>query len=98
MISYQTQHISLVSSFLASLFVQQVVPIESSDASGMNLMSLKTSQWDDNLLIACGGPELRAKLGGEPVPGGTIVGNIGSWWVKKYNFSPGGFYCIDWIR
>lgn len=79
--------ISLVSSFLASLFLCKVAPIENSDASGMNLMNVKTLKWDDILLHICGGPTLRPKLGPEPVLGGEIIGNVGSWWVKRWGFS-----------
>jgi len=54
-------------------------------------MSLKTLKWDETLLSACGGPDLKNKLAGEPVPGGTILGPIGRWWVERYNFSPGAW-------
>lgn len=52
-------------------------------------MSLNTLRWDEGLLSMCGGPHLRSKLAGEPVPGGTILGHVGKWWVDRYNFSPG---------
>lgn len=54
----------------------------------MNLMSLKTLRWDESLLLACGGPDLRSKLASEPVLGGTVLGHVGKWWVERYNFSP----------
>ncbi|KDQ18995.1 hypothetical protein BOTBODRAFT_103051 [Botryobasidium botryosum FD-172 SS1] len=82
-----TRYVSLVSSFLASLFLGHIAPIEVSDASGMNLMSIKTCEWDDELLKVSGGEELKAKLDGQPVPGGTNLGKIGSWWVERFGFN-----------
>lgn len=76
----------MVSSFLGSLFLGKIAPIDISDGSGMNLMDIQTKQWNQTLLDACG-PELKAKLG-EPVPSNTNLGPISNYYVERYNFSP----------
>jgi xylulokinase len=55
----------------------------------MNLMNVVTCKWEESLLQACGGPELRAKLGPDPVIGGTVLGSINTWWVERWGFHPG---------
>jgi xylulokinase len=54
----------------------------------MNLMDVVTCKWDAKLLEACGGPELRSKIGPEPVPGGETVGTVAEYWTKRWGFSP----------
>jgi len=55
----------------------------------MNLMNVASCKWDGRLLEACGGPGLRAKIGPEPVLGGTVLGKVSPWWVERWGFHLG---------
>lgn len=81
-----TERISLISSFLCSLFLGKIAPIDLVEASGMNLMDIKTKKWNQQLLDACGA-NLEQKLG-QPVPSNTKLGTISSYYIERWNFDP----------
>ncbi|KAI7869883.1 hypothetical protein BDF14DRAFT_1741452 [Spinellus fusiger] len=82
-----TEHISLVSSFLTSLLVGQLAPVDAAEGSGTNIMDIQTCAWDPALLHQCGGQDLLKKLSLAPVHGGTVVGSIDSYYQERYGFS-----------
>ncbi|KAF1947194.1 D-xylulose kinase-like protein, partial [Clathrospora elynae] len=88
-----TARISLVSSFLASIFLGKVAPIDISDVCGANLWDIKNGRWHEHLLaLAAGGSsgvqDLKTKLGDVPSDGGASFGTISPYFVKRYNFAP----------
>lgn len=85
-----TARISLVSSFLASVFLGKIAPIDIGDVCGANLWDIKNGRWHEDLLALAAGEEgvedLKAKLGHVPEDGGGSFGSISSYFVKRYGF------------
>lgn len=81
----KTEHISLISSFLAEIFIGKFSCPDFSDASGMNLFDLSKKRWDETLLNLCGGETLSSKLR-EPVPSCSFLDKISDYFVKRYGF------------
>ncbi|KAG1054122.1 hypothetical protein G6F43_003842 [Rhizopus delemar] len=83
----KTVCINLVSSFMATLLLGSIGPVDAAEGSGTNMMNIETHRWEKQLLEECGGPDLANKLHSEPVEGGTVLGKINSYYVKRYGFS-----------
>ncbi|KAJ0423467.1 FGGY family of carbohydrate kinase [Aspergillus carlsbadensis] len=88
----KTLRISLVSSFLASLFLGHVAPLDISDVCGMNLWDIPKGTYHEQLIKLCAGPsgaeDLKKKLGDVPEDGGADLGKVHRYYVERYGFSP----------
>ncbi|KAL9587504.1 MAG: hypothetical protein Q9212_000206 [Teloschistes hypoglaucus] len=88
-----TSRISLVSSFLASIFLGRVAPFDISDVCGMNLYDIRAGAWSEELLSLTANSsdinELKHKLGAADIfeDGGAFLGNISPYFVERYGFN-----------
>jgi xylulokinase len=81
-----TARIHLVSSFMASVLIGKDAPIDRGDGAGMNLLNLRTGQWDAKIADATA-PGLLRLL--PPVGAtGAIAGKLAPYFAK-YGLTPG---------
>ncbi|UNI21438.1 Xylulokinase [Purpureocillium takamizusanense] len=89
-----TARISLVSSWLASLLLGAIAPLDVGDVCGMNLWDMPNQRYSEALLaLAAGGPgapadELRRRLGEPVMDGGAALGRVSPYFVGRYGFAP----------
>ena len=79
-----------MSSFLASVFLGRVAPIDIGDVCGMNLWDMKAGCWHKELMaLTCGSSktdDLERNLGEVPEDGGQRLGDISPYFVQRYGF------------
>lgn len=85
----QTERISLVSSFLASIFIGNYAPIDMSDGSGMNLYNIVEKEWSSECIkhISSNYDDLLEKLGKNVISPNSTIGNISNYFVQRYGFN-----------
>jgi len=89
----KTARISLVSSFLASVFLGKIAPMDIGDVCGANLWDIPSGKWHPELLaLAAGGSQdvgkLESQLGPVAKDGGASLGHISSYFTSRYGFPP----------
>ncbi len=82
----QTDHIALISSFVTSLLIGRLAPLDAGDGFGMNLANVQTGQWSQEAIAAIS-PRLLQRLPGLKTKD-EVVGGVSEYLVRRYGFEP----------
>ncbi|KAJ1872948.1 hypothetical protein LPJ55_002662 [Coemansia sp. RSA 990] len=78
--------ISLVSSFIASLLIGNVAPIDCSDATGTNIYDVQKKEWSQELCDFID-PRLKQVLGARVVMATSTVGQLSPYFAQRYGMA-----------
>ncbi|MCY3964001.1 MAG: FGGY-family carbohydrate kinase [Acidobacteria bacterium] len=81
-----TEHISLVSSFVTSVLAGRLTPIDHGDGSGMNLLNIRRREWSTEAMAATTAGLERRLLPSQPP--WSAVGAIAPYFVSRYSLPP----------
>jgi len=82
----KTVHVSLVSSFLTSLLIGRLAPVDAGDGFGTNMADIHSGNWSANALAAAA-PGLRNRLPRLFVKEG-LVGRVSTYVAQRFGFRP----------
>jgi xylulokinase len=82
----RTAHIALISSFMTSLLIGRLAPVDAGDGFGTNLADVVAGAWSAAALEAAA-PGLRVKLPPLRVRD-EVVGRVSSYLVQRFGFRP----------
>eukprot|EP00752_Nemacystus_decipiens_P016481 g14732.t1 len=81
------ERVSLVSSFVTSILTGRYCSIDASDASGMNLMDIRSRDWHEGALAATKAEGLREKLG-RVCASHECQGKVSPFFSNKFGLNP----------
>lgn len=82
----QTAHIALVSSFVTSLLIGKIAPLDCGDGFGTNLADIRTGRWSTEALEATA-PDLSRRLP-KLTRKDDLGGHVSDYFVRRHAFTP----------